>query len=539
MGAKCWFLGHKWSGCMCERCGEKRDEGHDWNGCRCARCGGQRDEGHEWRRIPGTCKRRCPVCGREREAYDAEHEWRSIEGECREECGVCGKTRSVKHQWIGCTCKRCGATRDEDHTWQRVEDSDELRCAVCGAIYVEHDLPRKINGSIMNAEYIELLKSQLSLLGTITKRFATTYTQDDVRAATKALENLKAGTLSMADVDFMIREFAILGGVMMSESNESLKKSGISLAMSAQLLEECKENLFEESAMLEEVASAKPMATSRAKGPLLVYLDIDKLGGGAYGLAAGRSVASAAPASMMEGVRVSSGDSRATLFGSANEYIVRLDGIDSVLDAVEDCLRADTALADVLSPTGIRRGSVDESLVEDGCVRGGTLDNPPGRDGSWCATGFRNAWAEAKELAQKSEDEPKTTRDNEVAQTSSTGGPHAFVFMCMGPDPSGGRPDPQALAVSDRGVYEGMVQGFGFTGPRENVHFYGPSWNETVYSSSALSGPEADDLMAKIRLEMRKKGFTYQGEAVRSTPYDPSTTYGQMGFFMVCLTVSG
>lgn len=92
--------------------------------------------------------------------------------------------------------------------------------------------------------------------------------------------------------------------------------------------------------------------------------------------------------------------------------------------------------------------------------------------------------------------------------------------------------------MTDRGVYEGMVQNFGFTGPRENLFFYGPQWNNSVYSSSQLSGGEADDMMNKVKEELRKKGFSYQNEPVSSTPYDPSTVYGQMGFFMVCVILN-
>ena len=143
--------------------------------------------------------------------------------------------------------------------------------------------------------------------------------------------------------------------------------------------------------------SAKP-AAPRASGPVLVYMDIDKLGDGAYGLAAGRAVARAVPAAMMEGMSLFSGDSRATLNGTANEYVVGIASLsgmaggDAALDAVEDRLRADAALKAVLSPSGIRRGQTDEPLVIDGTVQGGALVDPQGRGGSLCGAGMRNEW---------------------------------------------------------------------------------------------------------------------------------------------------
>ncbi len=61
MGLACKISGHKWSGCLCERCGQTRDAGHFWDGCRCRRCGRVRDELHDW---DGD---KCARCGKKRE----------------------------------------------------------------------------------------------------------------------------------------------------------------------------------------------------------------------------------------------------------------------------------------------------------------------------------------------------------------------------------------------------------------------------------------------------------------------------------------
>lgn len=136
----------------------------------------------------------------------------------------------------------------------------------------------------------------------------------------------------------------------------------------------------------------QPAPATGASGKLLVYLDIDKLGGGVYGLSAGQAVARAVPAAMLEGMRISSGDSNATLQGSANEYVVGLEGDGSALDAVEARLRGDADLAGFLSASGIRRGPSDEHLVEDGNVRNGELVSPPGHSTSFCGAGLREIW---------------------------------------------------------------------------------------------------------------------------------------------------
>jgi hypothetical protein len=98
----------------------------------------------------------------------------------------------------------------------------------------------------------------------------------------------------------------------------------------------------------------------------------------------------------MEGVAISSGDSAATLAGSANEYVIGLSGEASQLDRIEARLRSDAALGELLSRTGIRRSNANEPLVADGVVREGELINPPGHGTSFCAAGFKDIWKKQK-----------------------------------------------------------------------------------------------------------------------------------------------
>jgi hypothetical protein len=57
------FFRHDWDGCVCRRCGKKRDEGHDWDGCICRRCGEKASiysDLHTWEFI-GTEKTGCSM----------------------------------------------------------------------------------------------------------------------------------------------------------------------------------------------------------------------------------------------------------------------------------------------------------------------------------------------------------------------------------------------------------------------------------------------------------------------------------------------
>ena len=128
MSLACKIVGHKWNGCACSRCGERRDEGHEWDGCTCSCCGKHRDEGHQW----DACV--CTRCGERR---DIGHRFNLGRGDCVYACDMCGKTR-VRHDWDGCVCRTCGEHRDSGHSWELREDAEPIAsghlavCKKCG-----------------------------------------------------------------------------------------------------------------------------------------------------------------------------------------------------------------------------------------------------------------------------------------------------------------------------------------------------------------------------------------------------------------------
>ncbi len=147
-----------------------------------------------------------------------------------------------------------------------------------------------------------------------------------------------------------------------------------------------------EETRLVEYAAALMKTRTVSKGLLTVYLDIDKLDSGVYGLAAGQALGSALPAAEVEGIAVFSGDSAATLNGTANEYVVAFSGDGAKLDRIEAILCDDKTIAGLLSGSGIRRGETREPLVADGTVQNAQLVPPAGHSASFCAVGFNKAW---------------------------------------------------------------------------------------------------------------------------------------------------
>ena len=158
-----------------------------------------------------------------------------------------------------------------------------------------------------------------------------------------------------------------------------------------------------EEKQLIEYAASLTIDRVRSSDLLMVYLDIDKLDSGVYSHAAGKVLGSALSASELEGVAVSSGDSAATLNGSANEYVVCFVGYGARLERIEAQLQENITLTRLFSDKGIRHsnrmidsGVAEEPLVADGIVRNGELIAPAGHSLSFCAAGFNDAWKETK-----------------------------------------------------------------------------------------------------------------------------------------------
>lgn len=166
--------GHRWNACTCEICGkvQDRDDAHRWNGCMCEVCGKKRDEGHvfadfrpdgrscvgrckcgktqvqnhDYWPVKGKCRYVCKRCGAENN--NAHHTWERIPGTCTKKCAVCGETRNVdweEHDWqrlegrCAEKCATCGLERSIEHTWEDVEGTCTEKCAVCGETREKHD----------------------------------------------------------------------------------------------------------------------------------------------------------------------------------------------------------------------------------------------------------------------------------------------------------------------------------------------------------------------------------------------------------------
>ena len=105
--------------------------GHRWNGCKCSRCGERRNEGHDFQFVEGACRKRCSIC------YDS---------------------LDVPHDWNGCMCARCGEKRDRDHSWNKAEvysgggSKKRLyhlrKCSTCGTIKLPPHTFTRVEGCL-------------------------------------------------------------------------------------------------------------------------------------------------------------------------------------------------------------------------------------------------------------------------------------------------------------------------------------------------------------------------------------------------------
>ncbi len=134
---------------VCTRCGEEEspvNAKHKWQRVkgqcreRCAVCGKERESGHTWKYVEGQCVPVCSVCGAKGDSWKARHTWEPVPGKCEEKCKYCDRTQSVKHQYKGGKCVRCGRSIETPENgsvppllWAAVEgDVDEVRELIAG-----------------------------------------------------------------------------------------------------------------------------------------------------------------------------------------------------------------------------------------------------------------------------------------------------------------------------------------------------------------------------------------------------------------------
>lgn len=151
-----------------------------------------------------------------------------------------------------------------------------------------------------------------------------------------------------------------------------------------------------------------------APGILLVRFSIDRLNelSGPYGFQSGRLIGRAVPASLLEGMVVSDGDSAATLAGREYVCIVAIASGDSSIlkEKIEPLILASGEIrACGAIPLTQLVGSTSEPLVMDGVIRNGAIEGP----GGWCANGLASVWKEA--AAQQQRPAPAADKPQQAA----------------------------------------------------------------------------------------------------------------------------
>ncbi len=142
---------HSWNGCICPNCGLRRDQDHDWQGCTCARCGKIRGEGHEWGAWKSLDKaehkRTCTICRRtERE----DHAFRQLPN-CRARCTKCG-FETVRHDFVKGKCTVCGADENDYYAGlilsNRAKFNDRIPGAAGSSVVTYGDRVSKVDSLV-------------------------------------------------------------------------------------------------------------------------------------------------------------------------------------------------------------------------------------------------------------------------------------------------------------------------------------------------------------------------------------------------------
>lgn len=161
---------HKWDGCICVKCGRKRDSHHDYvwiparrtvdkyrlkeiNGCyqSCRKCRREKTGSfseHQYKKEEGKCwEAVCIRCGEKLNNihHKYRYEYNPKDGSCLRKCTQCGEEAGVHHQLAAksqdgrCVqvCTRCGHSWNA-HSWEKIrygsDGSGQCRCIICGEI---------------------------------------------------------------------------------------------------------------------------------------------------------------------------------------------------------------------------------------------------------------------------------------------------------------------------------------------------------------------------------------------------------------------
>ena len=146
----CKMLGHKWTGCKCDRCGSVRDQDHNWYHCACQRCNKIRDTGHVWKGV--NCQACLKVDLKRKECnelqclhsqFSNDQIEDSIAQKCIVRCTYCGRIEFRQHSFVkkenSCfkTCEVCGYLTEPEHSW--ISTACGKKCSICGISIGNHD----------------------------------------------------------------------------------------------------------------------------------------------------------------------------------------------------------------------------------------------------------------------------------------------------------------------------------------------------------------------------------------------------------------
>lgn len=108
---------------------------------------------------------------------------------------------------------------------------------------------------------------------------------------------------------------------------------------------------------------------------LLVRFDIDKAEGGAYGYRSWKVFFSAVDRNDLDGCDLSDGDSKDTLSGRENVFLIAINGLDSSIEKINDDLQSSNDFLKVAAnpPCKTRASADDEPLVNVGYGSGGEV----------------------------------------------------------------------------------------------------------------------------------------------------------------------
>ena len=145
----------------------------------------------------------CTRCGAVRKEG---HNYRQVEGKCEEKCTICGKVKKTPHQWQGNKCSRCGIEKAKVVSFW---DSMSTKNRIMGGVLIAVAIVIIVIISTAVSNYIEANSDEIRIPGTSSSFSGRNYQNVEEELRSAGFTNIKTEALGDLIIGFFSKEYSV------------------------------------------------------------------------------------------------------------------------------------------------------------------------------------------------------------------------------------------------------------------------------------------------------------------------------------------